>query len=68
MMRNLTKESTSTFFFSEVMKRSGSSASRVRMRTSKKRTLSSSGTLKYRPGSRITFTGSPSRNTMAFWR
>jgi hypothetical protein len=31
-MRHLTKRSTSTFFFSEVMKRSGSVVSRVRIR------------------------------------
>ena len=34
-MRHLTKWSTSTFFFSEVMKRSGSGVSIVRMRLSK---------------------------------
>ena len=53
-MRHFTNESTSTFLFSEVRNRSGSSESSVRIRMSKKRTLSITGILKYRPGAVLT--------------
>src|SRR5258706_4193861 len=67
-MRHLTKESTSSGFFSEVMKRSGSASSKVRMRMSKWRTFWISGHLKCRPALVTTSLTSPSWNTIAFWR
>src|SRR5260221_7081085 len=67
-MRHLTNESTSSGFFSDVMKRSGSASSKVRMRMSNWRTFCSSGHLKCRPGFWITSFTSPSWKMMAFWR
>ena len=64
-MRHFTNESTRRFFFSEVMKRSVSGVSIVRMRLSKKRTFWISGHLKFRPGCVMTSRISPSWNTMA---
>ena len=54
-MRHLTKESTRTFFFSAVMKRSGSANVQGQDALSKKRTFWIIGHLKFRPGSVITF-------------